>query len=101
MSKNKYGNKVYLISFEDMLQDVEGCMRSLSAYLGINFNNTLLTPTFQGMKIKADSSFNVKQHGVIDAPLHRSKNLSNEEADLIDAQALDLYEKAVGQLNWS
>lgn len=99
-SKKKYGHKVYLISFEKMLHDVEGCMRSLSAYLGIDFDNSLLTPTFQGMSIKADSSFQVDRHGVIDAPLHRSKTLSEEEARLIDAQALDLYGKAVSQVDW-
>ncbi|MCI0552428.1 MAG: sulfotransferase [Anaerolineae bacterium] len=99
-SKANHGDKVYLISFENMLQDVEGCMRSLAAYLGIDFDNTLLTPTFQGMNIKADSSFKVDRHGVIDAPLHRSKHLSGEEVHLIDSQTLDLYEKIVSQVDW-
>lgn len=99
-SKMEYGNKVYLISFENMLHDVEGCMRSLAAYLSIDFDNALLTPTFQGMGIKADSSFEVDRHGVIDAPLHRSKKLSDEETHLIDAQTFDLYKKVVGQLDW-
>lgn len=99
-NKTEYGNKVYIISFENMLNDVGGCMRSLTAYLGIDFNETLLTPTFQGMGIKADSSFEVDRHGVIDAPLHRSKNLSDEEARVIDTQTLDLYKKVVSQMDW-
>lgn len=99
-SKMEHGSKVCLISFERMLQDVEGCMRFLATYLGIDFDNTLLTPTFQGMSIKADSAFKVDRHGVIDAPLHRSKNLSDEEAYYIDAQTLDLYKKVFAQVDW-
>jgi hypothetical protein len=79
-----------------LLADTEGAMRRLADYLGIAFHQTLRTPTFNGRPIKADSSFVVKEYGVLTAPLRRAESeLTAAEVDFIDQQAADLYARAL------
>jgi hypothetical protein len=71
-------------------------MRSLAAYLGIDFDPILTLPTFNGLPIEADSSFAVSGHGVSSEPLLRYRTiLSAEEIAYIEEQALPLYERVV------
>lgn len=95
-AKENYGDRVYIVGFEDLLVDTEKTMRSLASYLGIEFVPKLLTPTFNGFPIKADSSYSVKSHGVLRSPLLRHKVLlTAAEADKIYHQAQGLYEKVL------
>jgi hypothetical protein len=72
-SQARYGSAVYVLAFKDLLSDTEGTMWRLATYLGLDFPATLLKPTFNGRPIKADSSFAVKEYGVLQAPLHRAE----------------------------
>ncbi len=98
-SKKRYKDKVYLLSFDNLIQDTETTMRLLAKFLGLEFNDVLLTPTFNGFKIKADSVFKVKQYGVINDPLFRYKNLSDDKVEFINNQTSDLYEKVLNNLD--
>ena len=94
-----YGNKVYVISFEQLVQETATCMRSLAEFLGIEFSDKLLTPTFNGHPIKADSSFRVKQYGIIRETLTRFKDVEDEEIAIIDSQASHLYGEVLRLVN--
>jgi hypothetical protein len=59
-NKEKYGDCVYLIQFEDLVSKTEAVMRLLTDVLGIEFDDILLTPTFNKFPIKANTSFKVK-----------------------------------------
>jgi len=94
--RERHGEKVLLISFEELVGDTEGTMRQLAGLLGIEFHPTLTEPTFNGRPIKADSSFAVTSHGVISDPLTRYREkLSAEEVEYIEREALPLYERAL------
>lgn len=95
-ARGRYGDRVYLMSFEDLLTDTESAMRSLASHLGIEFLPTLLEPTFNGLPIKADSSFAVGDHGVSTEPLTRYRELlGQEEIDYVDEHATPLYERVM------
>jgi len=92
----RYGDRFRAVVFEDLLTEPEATMRSLAAYLGIDFDPILTLPTFNGLPIKADSSFAVSGHGVSSEPLLRYRTiLSAEEIAYIEEQALPLYEQVV------
>ena len=88
------GGSFRLLRFDALLGDTEGTMRSLADWLGISFHPTLTTPTFNGLPIKADSSFAVTDHGVRAEPLERFREvLSPEEMAFVEERAMPLYER--------
>lgn len=92
-NKKRYGNLVYVLRYEDLVQNTKIVMQSLAEYLNIEFNDILLIPTFNSFLIKADSSYDVHNYGIIKDPLGRYKTiLNNHEIEFIDSQTLDLYE---------
>lgn len=95
-AKERYGDSVYLLSFEDLLSDTETTMRSLAEHLGIDFTPGLLVPTFNGFRIQASSSYDMKSRDVDAEPLHRYKRvLTESEISYITQHALTLYERVV------
>ncbi len=94
-AKRQYGDRVLLISFEDMLGDLEPTMRRVAEFLGIGFSPSLLEPTFNGLPIKANSSFKTDRHGVLDAPLKRRESLSPEVVATIGRLAGDVHEQVL------
>jgi len=98
-NRERYGERVYLLSFERLLRETEATMRDLAAHLGIEFHESLLRPTFQNMSIGANSSFSsgAKKGAVNEAPLKRASQLSREESARIDDEVGALYETALKQ----
>jgi hypothetical protein len=95
LTHERYGERFRAVLFEDLLSDTEGTMRALADYLGIDYAPMLTEPTFNGMPIKADSSFEVSGHGISTAPLERFRErLDREELDYLERYALPLYERA-------
>jgi hypothetical protein len=86
---------VAIVAFEALVGNTETAMRALAGFLGIEFGDELLTPTFNGQPTKANSSFPVDQEGVIGAPLERRDQLPAEDAAEIDRQLGELHERAL------
>jgi hypothetical protein len=94
-ARETYGERFYLLTFEGLLADTESAMRGLAEYLGIEWRPSLVEPSFNGLPIKADSSFQVKGHGVNREPLQRFRELlTPEEIAFVDERATPLYERA-------
>jgi hypothetical protein len=68
-------------------------MRYLANFLDIKFDDGLLMPTFNKFPIKANTSFEARQHGIISGTLNRYQTLSKEELDLIDHISKDLHDR--------
>ena len=94
-AKSRDGDSVYLITFERLLQDTEGTMRSLAEWMGIDWHPALGVPTFNGMPIKANSSFRTDRHGVLDAPLKRREGLTPHAEQTIERIAQDAYDRVL------
>lgn len=95
-NKARFGDRVIVLRFEDLVGKTEPTMRHLARELGIAFNPILLEPTFNGQTIRANSSFAVEQSGVIKAPLERANMLSDAERGLIEGRCRGLYDSALG-----
>ena len=92
------GEAFRLMRFDALLGDTEGTMRGLADWLGIAYHPTLAEPTFNGLPIKADSSFAVADHGVRAEPLERFREvLPHEEIAYVEEHALPLYERVAAR----
>ncbi len=96
-NKRQYGNRVCIILFEDLIRRTESVMRHLCDFLGIGFNHILLTPTFNTIPIKPNTSFKLEKPGIMFSALERHKNLSREEIKRVDELTQETY-KAVREL---
>jgi hypothetical protein len=48
--------------------------------------------------IRANSTFQVEQHGLLDAPLCRAKDLSTAEIEVINREAGELYDAVLAEI---
>ena len=95
-NKEKYGERVCLLTFEDLIGKTEAVMRYLANFLGIDFEDILLTPTFNKFPIRANTSFKTKEQGIINHTLKRYERLTQEELEIIHAKTDDVYTNIVG-----
>ncbi len=96
-NKERYGDRVRILTFEDLVGKTESVMRYLAEFLEIKFNNILMIPTFNKFPIKANTSFKAKPHGIINNTLNRYKTLEKEELDIIDRRTRELYSEVLTQ----
>ena len=94
-NKERFGDRVCIITFEDLVGKTQSVMRYLADFLEIKFDEILLIPTFNKFPIKANTSFDAKQHGIINSTLNRYKTLSEKELDFINHTSKDLHRQAL------
>jgi hypothetical protein len=95
-AKERYGSRVFVLAYEGLIEETEDVMRRLSGFVGIDFDPVLLQPTFNCLPIKANSSYDVAQHGIIKEPIRsRREELTKDEATRIEKQAGGVYEAAL------
>ena len=90
-NKEKYRERVCIVRFEDLVSKTESVMSYMADFLGINFDNILLIPTFNKCPIRANTSFSAEQHGIVASTLSRYKMLSEEELKIIEKMTEDIY----------
>jgi len=90
-NQQRYGDRVCIITFEDLVEKTEAVMRYLARFLQIKFDDVLLTPTFNTYPIKANTSFRSEGHGIVSSTLHRHRTLSPEECEILDTTTRNLY----------
>jgi len=95
-NKQKYGDLVCIILFEDLIRSTEAVMRYLADFLGIELDDILLTPTFNKTPVKPNTSFNLEKPGIMFSALERHKNLSRAESRFVDEITRETYEEIKG-----
>ena len=90
-NKEKYGDCVCLIKFEDLIRKTEAAMRFLAEFLGIEFDDILLTPTFNKFPVKANTSLKVKNQGTLNSLLATEQILTEHEFDRIEKETSETY----------
>jgi len=90
-NKERYGDRVCIIAFEDLITKTKAVMRYLAEFLEIKFNDILLIPTFNKYPIRANTSFEADKNGIIDSTLNRYKTLAQEELEFIESMSKELY----------
>jgi len=96
-NKEKYGDRVCIISFEDLIRSTEPVMSYLAAFLGIEFDRIILTPTFNKHPIEANTSFRLEKSGIMASTLSRYKTLTEEELQIIEKMTSADYQRALDQ----
>ena len=96
-NRRRYGDRVVIVRFEDIVAHTEETMRALAGLLGIGWDPILLEPTFNREPMRANSSFAVETTGIIEGPLNRATTLSADERALIEARCADLYKRVLDQ----
>ena len=94
-NRETYGDRVCILTFEDLICKTEAVMRYLVKFLEIRFDDCLLIPSFNKYPIKANTSFKDPQHGIIESTLNRFKTLAQKELDIIEDTTADLYAKVL------
>jgi hypothetical protein len=85
-----------LFKFEDFILKPRKMMTALADKLKISWNESLLTPTFNGAPFYPNSSFRLKRKAVIDpGVIGRGKQLPKTVLAAIDKECLDLYKKVL------
>ena len=97
-NKEMYGERVCLLKFEDLIGKTETCMRYLASFLGIEFDNVLLVPTFNKIPIRANTTFTIEDQGIINSPLSRYKALTGEEIDAIERATSEIYQLVLSRV---
>jgi len=94
-TKKKFGDRVCLIKFEDLISHTESVMHYLSELLKIPYEDILLTPTFDGIPIQPPNGQNPKNS---DAKLQRftkSRMLDKNQQVLIEEMTVATYQSAL------
>jgi hypothetical protein len=90
-NKDRYGDRVCILTFEDLITKTKSVMRYLAEFLEIKFEDILLEPTFNKYPIRANTSFEAEKNGIIKSTLQRYKSLAREELEFIESTSKELY----------
>jgi hypothetical protein len=90
-NKDSYGDRVCILTFEDLIRQTESVMRYLAEFLEIKFEDILLEPTFNTYSIRANTSFEAEKNGIINSTLQRYKTLTREELKFIESTSEEIY----------
>jgi len=90
-NKERYGDRVCLIKFEDLVSQTEAVMRYLADFLAIEFNDILLVPTFNKFPIKEDTTFKTENHGIVSSLPAEERTLKGQELNIIERMTSETY----------
>lgn len=90
--------RVLLILFEDLVLRTQTVMERVARFAGIEMCDELLTPTFQGMPITADSSWHTQKTGVLKSSADRRDALFAVTIEAVLDEAGSLYDQAIACL---
>jgi hypothetical protein len=94
-NKERYGDRVRIFTFEDLITKTKSVMRYLAEFLEIKFEDILLVPTFNKYPIRANTSFEAEQNGIINSTLQRYKTLAQEELEFIYSTTEKLHREVL------
>ncbi|MEQ8386759.1 MAG: hypothetical protein RH949_30835 [Coleofasciculus sp. A1-SPW-01] len=94
-AKNKYGDKIIIVLFEDIVQKTELVMNFISEIVGIKFNEILTSPTFNSIPIASNSEYN--SSNVVDEEVvsRYKKILDNNTIDEIISMTHSVYNECL------
>jgi hypothetical protein len=97
-NRKQYGDRVCIIWFEDLVGKTAAVMRYRAEFLGIEFNEILLVPTFNKFPIKAHTSFKVANHGIVNGPRSRYSTLTGRQLDAIEKMVGGNYTRVLSEV---
>jgi hypothetical protein len=90
----RYGERVVLLTYEQLVLDPEATMRLVAERIGISMSPVLLEPTFNCRPIQANSSERVERHGILRERVNAYRDsLDADTKARITQRAGDRYER--------
>jgi len=93
--RKKFGDRVCLIKFEDLVTQTESVMRFLSEFLGIPYEDILLEPTFNGIPIQPANDQKTDNANAKPQSFTESKTLDEDRRALIEKMTAADYQAAL------
>jgi hypothetical protein len=90
-ARERYGDRVVVLTYEQLVQDTEGTMRALAERFGLSWSSGLLVPTFNGRPVRANSSDPVQSYGVL-------ADRAEAYREVLDAAAIARVDELAGDL---
>jgi hypothetical protein len=97
-NKEKYGDRVCLIKFEDLPSKTEAVMRYLADFLGIEFDDILLRPTFNKLPMKVNTSSNTEDYIIADSHLSTKRTSTGQELGAIEEMTSEKYSQVLKEV---
>ena len=91
-AKAQFGERVVLLTYEQLVLDPDGTMRAVADRIGIEMSPVLLEPTFNGRPIRANSSVDVQEYGIL-------QERTTAYRDSLDAATIARIEELAGPLH--
>ncbi len=92
----RYGDRVVLLTYEQLVSQTEETMRHVAARIGISMSPVLLQPTFNGRPIRANSSDDVEREGIVSERVTANRAaLDDATLARIEELAGNLYDRVV------
>jgi hypothetical protein len=96
-ARERYGDRVIVLTYEGLVQDTESTMRLLAERVGLTWDPILLVPTFNSRPVRANSSDPVQSYGVLESRAEAWRDVLDADAVArVEGLAGDLYERARG-----
>ena len=97
--KQRRPDQVLVISFNDLLMKPEATMRAICARIGLDFEDVLTIPTFNGDPVEANTTFDPLKPGqVSSAPAEREAFISADNSEYIVQRCMPLYDRVIREL---
>ena len=94
-ASSRFGDRVVVLTYEALVGETEQTMRRVADRIGIATSASLVTPTFNGRPIRANSSFGVGRHGILPERTEAYRGgLDGATIARVEELAGDLYEQA-------
>ena len=90
-NKEIYDDRVCLIKFEDVVSKTRAVMLYLAEFLGIEFEDILLVPTFNTLPLEIHTSFQGEDHGEMDSHRSWEETGTAEELHTIERMTGEIY----------
>lgn len=94
-ARENFGNRVCIIQFERLIDQTESVMRNLVGFLGISYEDILLTPTFNDLPTQSPHSVKTEHSPVKHQDLTQAKTLDKDQRALIEKIAIADYQSAL------
>ena len=99
---SRYGDRVLVVTYDQLVRTTKTTMRRVADRIGISMAPALLTPTFNGCPIRANSTHAVGRYGILQDRSDAYKTVLDAETILrIDELAGDVYPRAVAAVTQS
>jgi len=85
---------IFVSTYEKLVSENEQVMQNMAAFLGLDFDESLLMPTYASKPILPNSSYARNTYGVNTESTKTKAELSDDDLSYIEREAMPLYEEA-------